>query len=86
MTIKLIITPMRASTVLRGYCFPVASKVKLLAIPGEGAAGLVSLLVEFSTVVVLAVVFCVELAGVVRFVALFVVYSGSWLVWLVKSV
>ena len=86
---------MRASTVLRGYCFPVASKVTLPAVPREGAAGLVSLLVELSTVgvlvelstvVVLAVVFCVELAGVVRFVALFVVYSGSWLVWLVKSV
>ena len=77
MTIKLIITPMRASTVLRGYCFYVASKVKLPAVPREGAAGLVSLLVELSTVVVLAVVFCVELAGVVRFVALLTVESGS---------
>ena len=52
MTIKLIITPMRASTVLRGYCFPVASKVTLPAVPREGA-GLVSLLVSLSTVVVL---------------------------------
>ena len=77
MTIKLIITPMRASTVLRGYCFPVASKVTLPAVPREGAAGLVSLLVELSTVVVLAVVFCVELAGVVRFVAFSTVESCS---------
>jgi hypothetical protein len=68
---------MRASTVLRGYYFPVASKVTLPAVPREGVAGLVSLLVELSTVVVLAVVFCVELAGAVRFVALLTVESGS---------
>ena len=76
--IKLIITPMRASTVLRGYCFPEASKVELTAVvPREGAAGRFSSLVELSTVVVLAVVFCVELAGVVRFVSLITVDPGS---------
>lgn len=77
MTIKLIITPMRASNVLRGYCFPEASKVTLPAVPSEGTAGLVSLLVLLSTVVVLAVVFCVELAGAMGFVALLTVESGS---------
>ena len=74
MTIKLIITPMRASTVLRGYCFPVASKVTLPAVPREGAAGLVSLLVELSTVVVLVefstVVVLVEFSTVVVLVEL----------------
>ena len=77
MTIKLIITPMRASTVLRGYCFPVASKVTLPVVPREGVAGLVKLLVELSTVVVLAVAFSVEFAGVVRFVVLLTVDPGS---------